>query len=570
MSLLTEKLRHGAALHQGGNLTDAARLYQEILGLEPRQFEALYRLGVIEGVRNNWDRAAELLGAAVEANPDDATAHCDRGVALRVLGQWGAALEAYDRAIAIRPDFAQAHSNRGNIFRELGRLDEALVCYERAIAIRADYAEAHYNRGVVLQQLRRLSEALASYDLAITARPGYVSAHSNRGVVLEHLHRLDEALAAYECAVAAGPGHAQALSNRGNVLRMLNRADDAIASCDRALELQPGNALAHVHKALALLLAGDLRRGWAEYEWRWRVDNSPLFRPARRFAQPLWLGREPVAGRTVLIHAEQGLGDTLQFCRYVRLVAGLGAKVVLEVQRPLVGLLANLDGAAAIVGSGDPLPDFDYHCPLLSLPLAFDTTLATIPASVPYIACDRQQARQWQARLGDARRLRVGLAWSGGFRSDVPDHWSAHSRRNIPLAKLAALRHADVDFFSLQKGQPAESELAQLQREHWDGPRLIDVSAELHDFPATASLVANLDLVITVDTSIAHLAGALGRRVWILNRFDTCWRWLLDRSDSPWYPTATLYRQQRPGDWDGVVQKVRADLDAAIHAMPSR
>jgi len=235
--------------------------------------------------------------------------------------------------------------------------------------------------------------------------------------------------------------------------------------------------------------------------------------------------------------------------------------VILEVPEPLVGLLGSLDGVAQLVPYGDLLPPFDLHCPLMSLPLAFRTTLSTIPACVPYLAADRRKVLEWSQRLGERRRLRVGLVWSGGFRPQQPELWPVNRRRNIPLAKLAPLAHTDAQFFSLQKGDAAEAELAGLIAQGWNGPQLTDHSSLLTDFSDTAALVEQLDLVIAVDTSTAHLAGALGKPVWILNRFDSCWRWLLDRTDSPWYPTVRLYRQDRPGDWDSVVQRVRVDLD---------
>jgi hypothetical protein len=275
---------------------------------------------------------------------------------------------------------------------------------------------------------------------------------------------------------------------------------------------------------------------------------------------------ESVAGKTILLREEQGLGDTIQFCRYVPLVARLGARVILEVSPALAGLLSGLDGVAQIVARGAPLPEFDIECPLLSLPLAFKTELASIPSTIPYLAADPEKSLAWKNRLGEKNKLRVGLVWSGGIRAERSHAWVFNSRRNIRLAALASLRHAQVEFYSLQKGQPGEAELADVKRNGWDGPDVVDLTAHLHDFSDTAAFMANLDLVVTVDTAAAHLAGALGKPVWILNRFDSCWRWLTGRTDSPWYPTAKLYRQDAAGDWDGVVARVRADLSALAAA----
>ncbi|HEX4209292.1 MAG TPA: tetratricopeptide repeat-containing glycosyltransferase family protein [Candidatus Binataceae bacterium] len=479
---------------------------------------------------------------------------------LKALRRWPEALACYERAIALRPNHSEAHSNRGNVLRELRQLDAALASYDRALAINPSYAEAHYNRGVVLHDLNRPDDALASYDRAIALRPDYAAAFCNRGVVQEQLHLFEAAVESYSRAVAIQPGFARALANRGNAQRALLQLDAAIDSCDRAIAISPDYAAAYQNRAVARLLAGDFALGWPDYEWRWKNEDSALRRDYRPFTQPQWRGEHDLAGRTLLIHSEQGLGDTIQFCRYVPLLAPLGATVIFEAPSPLMQLLAGLVGVAQLISRGTALPDFDYHCPLMSLPLAFRTTLATVPANVPYLTVDAERRRHWRGKLGERRQPRVGLVWSGGFRADQPEVWSVNSRRNIPLAKLAALRNSDIEFYSLQKGQPAESELAQLNARHWNGPRLIDCTGELHDFADTAALIEQLDLVISVDTSTAHLAGALGKPVWILNRFDTCWRWLLDRTDSPWYPTARLYRQAKPGDWDGVIEQLSGDI----------
>jgi tetratricopeptide (TPR) repeat protein len=554
------KLRQAGQAYAQGNFHLARMLYQEILAVEPARSEALHVLGVIAGRSGDWMQAAELLGRAVAADPANADVHCDFGVVLKALRRWREAVACYERAIELRPHHAEAHSNRGNVLRELRQFEAALASYDRAIAIWPNYAEAHYNRGIVLHDLQRMEDALASYDRAIAIRPDHAAAHCNRGVVQEHLHLLEAAVQSYEQAVAIQPGFARALANRGNALRALLRVDAAIDSCNRAIAAAPGYAAPYQNRAVARLLAGDFEQGWQDYEWRWKNEESALHKDHRAFTQPQWRGEQELEGRSILIHSEQGLGDTIQFCRYVPLLARRGATVIFEVPRPLVQLLAGLAGVAQLISRGTTLPDFDYHCPLMSLPLVFKTTLATIPAEVPYLAVDAERRRHWHDKLGERGKPRVGLVWSGGFRPDQPEVWSVNSRRNIPLAKLAPLSNSDVEYHSLQKGQAAESELVQLDTHLWKGPRPIDCAGELDDFADTAALIEQLDLVISVDTSTAHLAGALGKPVWILNRFDTCWRWLLDRSDSPWYPTAKLYRQAKPGDWDAVVEQLRGDI----------
>ena len=292
------------------------------------------------------------------------------------------------------------------------------------------------------------------------------------------------------------------------------------------------------------------------------MGNRAIEKRKANFTQPLWRGSNEITGKTILLHAEQGFGDTIQFCRYVPLVLKCGARVVLEVPKPLHALMSTLPGNAQIVSRGDPLPEFEYQCPLMSLPLAFKTTLSNIPANIPYLKTIPDKSHFWSEKLGATDKLRVGLVWSGGFRPDQPELQQVNQRRNIPLAKFAPLKHTDIEFYSLQKGQPAETELAEIIRHKWDGPHIFDFTSLLNDFSDTAALVENLDLVISVDTSAAHLAGAIGKPAWILNRFDTDWRWLLDRTDSPWYPTVKLYRQEKAANWDGVIQRIKDDLIA--------
>jgi tetratricopeptide (TPR) repeat protein len=625
---IPQKLQHAILCHRSGRLVEAQAIYEEILRMQPGNFNALHLLGVISAQNKQPQKAVELISKAIQVAPNNATAHCNKASALVELGQYDAALASYDRAIALRPDYGEAYFNRGDLLIDLGRADAALASFDRAIAIRADFAKGHSRRGDVLMRLQRWDEALLSYDQALALQPDVAEAHLNRASVLWHLNRLTEAVASYDRALALKPDIAEAYSCRGAVLNNLGQWEAALASCDRAVAIRPdfaeghanrgcsllglhrldaalesfdraiqikpdlgaaytnrgtvrlrqnqveaaicdfdaaiaidpSSAKAHFARAMALLLKGDFSRGWLDYEWRWKEGDGALLQKSSTFLQPRWLGGESLAGKTILLHAEQGLGDTIQFCRYVKQVATLGARVILQVPRSLATLLAGLEGVAELVAEGTALPPFDCYSPLLSLPLALKTTLASVPAQVPYLRSSSIRKRYWNERLGERLKPRVGLVWSGGHRPGQPKLWSTNDRRNIPLAKLAALRHPALEFYSLQLGQSAEAELAYLQAAHWDGPRMQDFTSELHDFAETAALIEQLDLVISVDTSVAHLAGALGKPVWILNRFDTCWRWLLDRQDSPWYPTARLYRQERPGDWEGVVERVRKDL----------
>jgi hypothetical protein len=324
-----------------------------------------------------------------------------------------------------------------------------------------------------------------------------------------------------------------------------------------AVELKPDFADAQANQSMCFLLAGDYERGWRQYEWRWKVE--PLMSVKRDFAQPLWLGDAELNGRTLLVHAEQGLGDTLQFCRYVPLLAAAGAKVVLQVPRPLQSLLSTVAQSATVIALGEPLPEFDFHCPVMSLPLAFDTRLETIPTRIPYLYADESKARAWRDALGPRTRSRVGLVWAGNPRKDQLRGNHLDRMRSLRFEQLEPLLGISaVDFYSLQLGADA---IAQL-RAHALCARVIDRTEALKDFSDTAALMENLDLVISVDTSVVHLAGALGKPFWLLNRFNTCWRWLLDREDSPWYPTARIFRQPAFGDWDSVLAETASALDA--------
>jgi len=580
----------GNALRALQRFEEALRSYERALELQADFAEAAFGRGVVLQHMQRLDEAVKAYDRALSLRPDFAQAHANRGAALQSQHRLTEALVSYDRALALKPDYTEVHFNRAVTLQGLQRPEEALQSYGRALAGRPEYIDAHYNRSLLLQQLRRFDEALESYartlvldsnlapayknrgdllrdlyrfeealqdyDRALAIAPGYAEAWNSRGIVMRELDRFEEALQDYDRALAIAPGYAEAYSNRGVLHYALNRPQEALASFETAISIDPRYAQAHQNKAFAALLAGDLATGWAENEWRWQREGGPGGQ-AKRFDRAPWLGEHSLAGKAILLHAEQGLGDTLQFCRYASLVAEGGARVILEVPAVLASLLAGLEGVSQVISRGDPLPSFDQHCPLMSLPLAFGTTLGTVPARIPYLRSDPEKARSWREKLAQRSALKVGLVWSGANR---PHQRTLTLRRNIPLAALESLRHPHIEFYSLQKGQPGESELARLRAESWRGPQLIDLTSELEDFSDTAALVENLDLVITVDTAVAHLAGALGKPVWLMLRFDTCWRWLLGRTDSPWYPTARLYRQQASGDWAGVVRAVRTDL----------
>lgn len=500
------------AFHKAGRAADAEAKCREVLRLEPENFNALHLAGLIAFQTADSARAVELIGAALRIYPEMPLAYNNLAAALLDLGQYDDALVQSERAIALRPEFPGAHITRGHALRGLKRSGEALASYERALALRPD-AEADNSRGIALAGLGRHEEALNAFAQALALNPSHVGAHHNRGVALRDMHRHDEALTALANAVAVDPEHADS----------------------------------HWEASLTHLQMGNFDAGWKGYEWRWNTKS--LSAAARAFPQPLWRGDEPIAGKTILIHAEQGLGDTIQFCRYAAVLTARGAKVVLEVQRPLAALMKSLEGTAQIVVQGETLPAFDVHCPLMSLPLACRTTLADIPASPRYLHAPGDKIAAWQVRLGAKTKPRVGLVWSGN-----PNHKLDHAR-SIALHDVAATLPDGCDYFSLQtETRAADAVVLRARRD------IRDLGPDLKDFTDTAAVCELMDVVVTVDTSVAHLAGALGKPTWLLLAYTPDWRWLLARADSPWYPSLKLYRQEKRGDWSNVLARVNADL----------
>jgi len=614
---LQAKFTEGLALHQQGKLADAARIYEEVLQQQPNHFDALHLLGVIALQTRRPERAVELIRKAIGLNGKVAAAHSNLGNALKNLKRIEEALASYDRAIALKPDYAEAynnrgnalkdlkrperlasydraialkpdyaeaHNNRGNALMELKRPEEALSSYDRAIALKPDYAEAYYNRSIALTDLKRLEEALASYDRATALKPDYAEAYNNRGNALKDLKRPEDALASYDRAIAMKPDYAEAHNNRGDALVELKRPEEALSSCDRAIALKPdfaeahcnrGNALtelkrpedalasydkaielrpdfaeAHWNQSLCMLLMGRFEQGLRQYEWR-KKRAEPL--GIRSFPQPLWLGEENIKGKTLFVYWEQGLGDTIQFYRYAKLVEALGAKVIMSVQQPLRGLLKQISPTVQIIGPNEVPTDFDYHCPLLSLPLALGTTLETIPAERQYIKADEELRSVWSARLPPRTKPRIGLVWSGGtvYKSD-------HDR-STELKTFLPILSTDADWICLQK-EVRQKDLAVLRQVGG----ITYFGDDVGDFSNTAALLDLMDLVITTDTNIPHLAGAMGKPVWLLLSYNPDWRWLLDRNDSPWYRSARLFRQQQIGNWAGVIDQVKSELRSAI------
>jgi tetratricopeptide (TPR) repeat protein len=615
---MLEALRARAvALHRAGRFDEAERIYSDVLRRNPADFDALYLQGVIAHQTGRHPRAVELIGRAIAQHGGSAAAHFSLGAALMALGRYPEALASYEAALALEPDYVEAHSSRGIALRRLQRTPEALASFDRALALRPDAADIHNNRGNVLRSLQRLPEALASFERAIALQPRLAMAYNNRGLVLQAMRRYEMAAASFEHALALQPDYAdvhvnlgtlqyelgqpaaalaswrralelqprmgdihgnisnalrdlerpeEALTeseiairedpasavghcNRANALLDLGRFAQAMASYDLAVELDPRYAPAHFNKGLCLLLTGEFAQGLPLYEWRKRLGSYTA--PAR--SEPVWLGEEDIAGKTLFIHADQALGDTIQFCRYATLAAQRGAHVVLAVQPQLRRLLTGLGPTIHIAAPGEQRPDVcDFHCPLMSLPLAFGTTLADIPAGAPYLSAEPLRVARWRQQLGDAG-FKVGIVWQGSRnRIDIG--------RSVPLDMFGRLATVPgVRLISLQKDagpdqlRAASEDLrVELLGEEFDaGPQA---------FLDSAAVMTHLDLIITCDTALAHLAGALGRPTWLAVKHVPEWRWLLERSDSPWYPGMRLFRQSRRGDWEGVFAAMQAEL----------
>ena len=540
-------LGQALAFHQQGQLVQAQTHYEEVLQLQADNFDALHLSGVAASQSKNHHKAVALIRKALAVNPDHAEAHSNLGIALRELKQYEAAIASYNEAILRNAKDHNAYYNRGIAYRELKQFDKAVASYDKAIELKPDFAAAYNNRGLALKDQRLFSEALASYDKAIAIQANNADAHNNRGNALRELKRLDEALACFEKVISHRPQQPDAYFNRGTVLQDLQDLDGAIEDFSTVLEMKPDNADARLSKALALLLNGDLPGGFQLYEARWEQAVTAQFK--RDFDQPLWLGKESLKNKTILLHGEQGLGDNIQFCRYTQQLAAMGAKVILELPATLMPLLRNLQGVAQFVVQGDALPAFDFHCPLLSLPLACKTSLSTIPLTTAYLYSDAEKRDVWAAKLGEKDKPRVGLVWTGNI-----EHRNDHNR-SLSLAKLLAQLPANCDYISLQK-EVRDEDLATLKA----NPQIQHFGEQINDFSDTAALADLMDVVISVDTSVAHLSGALGKPTWVLLPYAPDWRWLLKRDDNPWYQSVKVYRQDADWNWDKMLKRVAQDL----------
>jgi tetratricopeptide (TPR) repeat protein len=542
----TKRLMQSAVGYfQAGDLASAGDVCRKILRKQPKNSHVLHFLGILYYQNCDYDAAINALKKSLHINPSDAEAWYNIGRAYEARDQINEAIDSYKSALRIKAYFVDAHINLGNLLQKKGQLDDAIFNYQRAIELDSNHAGAYYNLGVMFQEKSRLGEAISAFQNAIRLNPYHADAYHDLGYVFHMNGQFNEAVGCYHKAIQVNSGMFDAYNNLGRVYQGIGQVNEAISSYRKALDISPEFAEAHCNLAMALLLTGDFEQGWKEYGWRWKLkDHSRYDLP-----QPVWDGSD-ISGKTIFLYAEQGFGDTIQFVRFAPLVAERGAQVILECQKELKSLIQQLRGVHSVITREDPLPEFDVHCPLLSLPLVFNTTPESIPAKIPYVAPNTIMLQEWSDKVkNDNARLKVGIVWSGNPKN------KADQFRSIPLESFLQLWKIAGGYYSLQKGE-GSSQVKKLSEMF----KLIDYTDEIHDFSDTAALIENLDLVICVDTAVAHLAGALGKPVWTLLPFNPDWRWMLNREDSPWYPTMRLFRQLSPGDWGSVMDNVEKEL----------
>lgn len=541
-----DRLERAQSLMQSGEHAAAAAILEELVASQPQQAIGWYKLGNAQKALNRTDAALASYQRAIDLDPRYGAALCNRGAVLMAVGRHGDALTSFERAIQADPNDLIARYNFAQAQIALNDRSGALDSLGKLIALNPGYSDAYLSRAFTLAQLKRWEEALRDYDTTLQLNPRNYIAHLHRANVCRELGRFGEALSSIDQAIEIDASQIEPHFNRGLVLEQLGRVPEALMSFERATAIRPDWGPAQHSRALALMLLGQLEQGFAAYEWRWKNRATSIDPRDYRGAIPLWDGIQDLRGKSILVFCEQGLGDTLQFSRYIRLVAAKGARVVFEVQQPLLKLLQPWEGAAEVITPKDAAPAVDFKCALMSLPHLLGTTLSTIPNSTRYLTADPQHVRRWREHLGPSKRPRIGLTWSGNP-NQPEDRY-----RSVPLAALLEALPREFDYFCLQREiRPADRAVLEAN------PRIVNVDA---DFPQTAALCECLDLVISSCTSIAHLAGSLGRPVWLLLSSNPDWRWFLNRSDSAWYSTAKLYRQSRLGDWTEPLAGVARDI----------
>lgn len=558
--LIAARFQEGLAHHQAERFLEAQDAYGEVLTADPGHVEAWRLMSLLADKFDRPDLARTWADKARALEPSEVHHLFGEAVALQQIGRLAEAEARYRQVLALAPQALEANNNLGLVLTRLNRNAEAVAFFRRAVELSPGAPTFHNNLGIALTDLNRHAEAEACFRAAANLDPTHVGARHNLGKSLHALGRLDEAGQVLQEALRLKPDDPSILNDMGVLLHRLGRVADAEMVYRAGLALAPENASLHYNLGSILLKTGQHQEGWAQYHWRWKTDDRP---DSRVFTQPEWDG-SPLAGGRLLLVAEQGLGDTLQFCRLAPLaVARLApdARLTMEVQRPLISLLRDQWPGIEVIAQGDPLPAFDAYLPLLSLAGVLEQDHRTIDGA-PYLRPDPDRVAAWAQRLAPLKGLKVGLVWAGGRRPGQPDVDAVDKRRSVRLAQLGRLASVpDVALVSLQKDEPSLE-----AHDPPPGMTITDFTSDLTDFVETAAVVANLDLVISVDTAVAHLAGAIGAPVWLLNRFDTCWRWELEREDTPWYDRLRQFRQPVAGDWDSVVEALTAALAERVQA----
>jgi tetratricopeptide (TPR) repeat protein len=544
--LLWEAFELAQQHFRAGRPQDAESICSRILSQKPDQPDALQLMGLIANQAGRPDAAVRFLERVVHLAPTAAEPLFHLGVINSARGDYIAATDNFQKSLALQPN-CHAYDRLGIAQSAMGRIDDAISSHGKAVELQPDNADFHNNLGLALQKTLREEQAIAAYQQAVRLQPNRAELLGNLGAALGQIGRFDEAMMFLQQAIAAREDFIDAYCNAANFLYSRRRLDESIAFCRRAIDIDPAHAAAHCNLAFSLLCQGNLQEGWREYAWRSQVNiGSKIYRD---YSQPQWTG-DHLNGRTVLLHHEQGFGDTIQFIRYLPMAMARGGKVLMLLQPKLLPLFQRSVVADQWIPAGGQLPAFDLHCPLMTLPLVMDTRMETIPAKTPYLFAEPSLCARWRERMQPIRQIKVGLAWAGHRLNPNDRNRSIFPSELDPLADVQG-----VQFISLQKDDIAES--------YRRGPakmNLMNWTGELVDFSETAALIENLDLVITVDSVIAHLAGALGKPTWVLLPFGSDWRWMLDREDSPWYPTLRLFRQTQPGDWSSPIGAVASEL----------
>lgn len=540
----------GNIFQSQGRFDEAKACYQKTIDLNPDVAVGYNNLGNVLQEKGQFDEAVSCYQKALQLDPhlymaqeNLARAYCALGSVRRERGQKDSAVDFYRKALRLKPDETGIYYALGLLYLETGRLDEASTCYQEILRRDPVHADALNAMGSVLQKKGDIDGAAGYYQKALRVNPHIPEALNNLGTMMRDKGMFDEAEKYYRQALCENPSFPAALNNLGTVARDKGLLDEAEKCYRQAIELDPDFAEAHWNMAFAFLLGGKYRPGWREYEWRWKLQEHYL----HDLSQPLWDGSD-IRGRTILIHAEQGIGDSIQFIRYAPMVAEKGARVIVACRKELVRLFQTVKNIEQVVAYGSRFPHYDLHCPLLHLPLIFDTTPETIPSSPPYLSPDPLAVSAWRERIvKEKTQFSIGLVWAGS-----PSHINDRNRSCPRELLLQLTRLEGFSFYSLQKGAAGSHAPG--------GVNLLDYSDALHDFSDTAAFVENLDLVISVDTAAAHLAGALGKAVWTMLPYAPDWRWMLNREDTPWYPTMRLFRQPAPGDWRSVVEHMDESL----------